>query len=178
MQHTVGIAEMKVARGADDLIITHALGSCLGITAYDPTARVGGLLHAMLPQGSLNAEKAAENPYMFVDTGLPRLFEACYRAGAIKNRMIITVAGGAAMKSVGGGGDDFFQIGKRNIIMLRKTLWSEGILVKASDVGGAVARTLTLEISTGEVVTRSGATATVLLPARPNAVAVAEGRKP
>lgn len=178
MQHTVGIAEMKVARGADDLIITHALGSCLGITAYDPTARVGGLLHAMLPQGSLNTEKAVENPYMFVDTGLPRLFEACYRQGAIKNRLVITVSGGAAMKSVGGGGDDFFQIGKRNIVMLRKTLWNEGILLKASDVGGDVARTLTLDISSGEVVTRTGTTSSVLLPARAHAVAAAEGRKP
>ena len=165
MQVTVGIAEMKVSKGADDLIITHALGSCLGITAYDPQTRVGGMLHAMLPQGSMNTEKAVDNPYMFVDTGLPRLFEACLRAGAVKNRLMITVAGGAAMKS-SGGGDDFFQIGKRNIVMLRKTLWSEGILLKAADVGGGFARTLTIEIATGEVVTRTGSTATVLLPAR------------
>jgi chemotaxis receptor (MCP) glutamine deamidase CheD len=110
VQVTVGIAEMKVSKGAEDLIITHALGSCLGITAYDPMTRVGGMLHAMLPQGSLNADKAVENPYMFVDTGLPRLFEACLRAGAAKNRLIITVAGGAAMKS-NGGGEDFFRSG-------------------------------------------------------------------
>jgi chemotaxis protein CheD len=106
---------------------------------------------------------------MFVDTGLPRLFEACLRAGAAKNRLIITVAGGAAMKS-NGGGEDFFQIGKRNIVMLRKTLWSEGIMLKASDVGGGAARTLTIEIGTGEVVTRTGTASTVLLPAR-NSVA-------
>jgi chemotaxis protein CheD len=165
MHVTVGIAEMKVSKGAEDLIITHALGSCLGVTAYDPMARVGGMLHAMLPQGSMNTEKAVDNPYMFVDTGLPRLFEACLRAGAAKNRLVITVAGGAAMKA-SGGGDDFFQIGKRNIVMLRKTLWSEGIMLKAADVGGGFARTLTIEISTGEVVTRTGTTATVLLPAR------------
>jgi chemotaxis protein CheD len=165
VQLTVGIAEMKVSKGAEDLIITHALGSCLGITAYDPMTRVGGMLHAMLPQGSLNADKAVENPYMFVDTGFPRLLEACLRSGAAKNRLIITVAGGAAMKS-NGGGDDFFQIGKRNIVMLRKTLWAEGIMLKASDVGGGFARTLTIEIATGEVVTRTGTNSTVLLPAK------------
>jgi chemotaxis protein CheD len=169
MHVTVGIAEMKVATRTEDLIITHALGSCLGITAYDPMARIGGMLHAMLPQGSLNTDKAVENPYMFVDTGLPRLFEACQRAGAAKNRLVITVAGGAAMKS-NGGGDDFFQIGKRNIVMLRKTLWAEGLMLKASDVGGGFARTLTIEINTGEVVTRTGTNSTVLLPAR-NSVA-------
>ena len=65
-----------------------------------------------------------------------------------------------------GGGDDFFQIGKRNIVMLRKTLWAEGIMLKASDVGGGFARTLTIEIGTGEVVTRTGTNSTVLLPAK------------
>ena len=73
MQHTVGIAEMKVARGSDDLSITHAWGRSLGIAADDPKARAGGLLHAMLPQGSLKTAKSVEKPYIFVDTAMPSL---------------------------------------------------------------------------------------------------------
>jgi chemotaxis protein CheD len=68
---------MKVG-AAEDLLVTHALGSCLGLMVYDPEARVGGLLHAMLPLSKINPEKARSNPFMFVDTGVPRLFRAIY----------------------------------------------------------------------------------------------------
>ena len=63
---------MLVSKEVGDEIITYALGSCLGITAYDPVAKVGGLLHVMLPLSSIDPGKASQRPYMFVDTGLPR----------------------------------------------------------------------------------------------------------
>jgi len=162
MHISVGIGEMGVANRAEDSVITHALGSCLGVTAFDPVTHVGGMLHAMLPQGSLNPEKAAKVPCMFVDTGLPHLLDACLRSGAAKSRLIMTVAGGAAMQGILGGGQDFFEIGKRNIVMLRRVLWTHGLMLKASDVGGSVARTLSLELATGEVVTRTGSVSSVL----------------
>ena len=71
---------MKVGEGGD-LIVTHALGSCLGLTVYDPVIRVGGLLHAMLPLSRINPQKALMKPFMFVDTGVPKLFQALYDVG-------------------------------------------------------------------------------------------------
>ena len=71
MIQKVGIAEMKVSGQRGDIIITHALGSCLGIAAYDPMACVGGLLHVMLPLSAIDPVKAERNPLMFVDTGFP-----------------------------------------------------------------------------------------------------------
>jgi len=65
---------MKISDREDDVLITYALGSCLGIAIYDPVARIGGLLHVMLPLSTIDPAKAAENPFMFVDTGVPRLF--------------------------------------------------------------------------------------------------------
>ena len=44
----VGIGDMKLNRG-EGRIITYALGSCIGITFYDPAIRLGALLHIMLP---------------------------------------------------------------------------------------------------------------------------------
>ena len=70
MRHIVQVGDMKVGKRGD-LIITHALGSCLGLMVYDPEAQVGGLLHAMLPLSKINLEKAKANPFMFVDTGVP-----------------------------------------------------------------------------------------------------------
>lgn len=149
MRHIVGVADMKISEHHDDQLITYALGSCLGITIYDPVAHVGGMLHVMLPLSTIDPSKAAENPSMFVDTGVPRLFLGCYKAGAQKQRLIVKVAGGASVHS--NADEDHFQIGKRNVVMLRKLLWKNGVLLKAHDVGGTVSRTMMLDINTGDV---------------------------
>ena len=77
MRHVIAVGDMKVGRSGD-LLVTHALGSCLGLMIYDPAAQVGGLLHAMLPLSKINPEKAQANPFMFVDTGVPALFRTLY----------------------------------------------------------------------------------------------------
>ena len=146
MKHTVGVADMKIADAPGDIIVTHALGSCLGIAAYDPHAHVGGLLHVMLPQSSINPEKAAVNPYMFVDSGLPAFFHRLYDAGGAKGRMVVKVAGGSNVQAMT---EDRFAIGKRNHVLLRKIFWQNNILIAAEDVGGTRPRTMYLEIGTG-----------------------------
>ena len=74
-RHVVGVAEMKVSNQPNDVLVTHALGSCLGIAVHDSVARVGGIFHVMLPTASVNPGKANENPFMFVDTGTPLFFK-------------------------------------------------------------------------------------------------------
>lgn len=140
---------MKISAAADDTLITYALGSCLGISVYDPIAKVGGLLHAMLPVSSVNPEKAQQNPFVFVDTGVPQLFKAAYAAGARKERIVLKVAGGATMKE--NEADDQFQIGKRNFTMLRKLLWKNNVLIESYNVGENYSRTMWLDVATGEV---------------------------
>ena len=95
MRLTVDIADMKVTNQPGDVLVTYALGSCLGIAIHDPLTSVGGLLHVMLPLSTIDPNKAKNNPYMFVDTGVPKLFLAAYQAGAKKERLIVKVAGGA-----------------------------------------------------------------------------------
>jgi chemotaxis protein CheD len=156
MKHVVNVADMKASMNREDAFITYALGSCLGITIYDPIACVGGMLHAMLPQSSVDPQKAAANPYMFVDTGVPKLFQECQKLGGRKERLILKVAGGAC--ALGNEEDDYFKIGQRNIIMLRKLLWKNGVLIAAHDVGGGHPRTMTLEMASGDVLLRIGST--------------------
>lgn len=150
MKQIIGIADMKVSKQPDDVLITYALGSCLGIAVYDEVAKVGGLLHVMLPVSSVNPAKAADNPLMFVDTGVPELFKACYKAGAKKERMVVKVAGGASLQNNAEG--DQFQIGKRNFLMLRKLLWKNNVLIESFDVGENFSRTMSLDLATGDVV--------------------------
>ena len=146
MKHIVGVADMKVASGEGDVIVTHALGSCLGIAVHDPVSHVGALLHVMLPQASVNPDKARVNPYMFVDAGLPQFFRKIYDAGGVKGRLVVRVAGGANVQNRE---DDRFAIGKRNYIMLKKMLWQNGIMIRGEDVGGSVARTMYLDVDSG-----------------------------
>ncbi|HEU4630508.1 MAG TPA: chemotaxis protein CheD [Gemmatimonadaceae bacterium] len=147
---TVGMADLRVSADPLDRLVTYALGSCLGIAVYDPVARVGGLLHVMLPLSSVDAERARVNPALCVDTGVPELFRACYRLGAKKPRMTVKVAGGAA--GTAPGQPDQFQIGKRNVLTLRKLLWKNGVLADAMDVGGhQLSRTMSLALADGTV---------------------------
>jgi chemotaxis protein CheD len=147
----VGISDLKVSNKADDVIITYALGSCIGIAIFDPIARVGGLLHYMLPESSLDSAKASENPEMFADTGIPLLFKSCYKLGAEKKRIIIKAAGGASILD----DTNFFRIGQKNIMAMRKIFWKNNVMINKEDTGLNYNRTVRLEISTGKVFIRS-----------------------
>ena len=157
----VGIADMIVTAVGDDELVTYALGSCLGVSVHDPVAGVGGLLHVMLPSSEIDPDRAAANPFRFVDTGVPELFRACYRAGAAKDRLVVKIAGG----SFGAESEetDRFQVGKRNILTLRKLLWKNGIMIRGEDVGGhRTSRNLRLRVGTGEVIVKVNGRKTVL----------------
>jgi chemotaxis protein CheD len=152
-RRVVGIAEMIISSDPRELVVTYALGSCLGITIYDPVARIGGLLHLMLPQASISPDKAAANPFMFADTGIPKLFLESYQHGARKERLIVSGAGGATFSRHEG---DEAAIGQRNVTMLRKLLWKNGVLMKKHDFGGNEPRNLSLDVRTGEVTVSFG----------------------
>ena len=148
MKLVVGVADMRVSERPGDVLVTHGLGSCLGVTAYDAEARVGGMLHVMLPMSRVNPDKAAAAPCMFVDTGVPLLFRRLYAAGAVKSRLVVKVAGGAAIHA---GAADRFAVGTRNYTILKKMFWKSGVLIDAEDVGGRAARTMFLEMGSGRV---------------------------
>ena len=146
----VSIADMKISDCPDDLVVTYALGSCLGVAIYDHVAKVGGMMHCMLPLGRVDPQKAESNPPMFVDTGIPLLFNEVYRLGAQKNRLIVKVAGCSQLL------DDkkLFEIGQRNYTVFRKILWKNSILISGEHIGGSFSRTLFLDMATGEVIVR------------------------
>jgi len=149
----VGISDCKVGSKAEDTLITYALGSCIGVVVYDPIAKVGGLLHYMLPDSALDSAKAQQNPFMFADTGIPKLIEAVKAIGGQTKRMAVRLAGGAQVLDSQG----TFQIGKRNYLAARKILWKAGMLIAAEAVGGEVSRTTRLEVATGRMWIREGA---------------------
>lgn len=153
MVYTVGVADLKISADTADLLITYALGSCLGVAVYDFRLKRAGLLHCMLPDSNIDRAKAAANPYLYVDTGMKAVLDYFYRNGSRKSDLIIRVAGGSSSKE--NENEDFFQIGRRNFVSLRKYLWNEGLMLKAYDVGGYGSRTVTLEVENGKMIIKS-----------------------
>jgi chemotaxis protein CheD len=140
----VSIGDCHVVSDPESSLITYALGSCIAIAIYDPVSCVGGLLHYLLPDSTIDLEKAARNPFLFADTGIPALFRLAYSMGAVKSRLRVTAAGGAqAFKS------EAFQIGKRNQLAMKKILWRAGVLLHNEELGGRHSRTIRMEMSTG-----------------------------
>ena len=150
MRHVIVVGDMKTGKQGD-ILVTHALGSCLGLMIFDPVAGVGGLLHAMLPLSKINPEKAQQNPYMFVDTGVPALFKEVYALGGEKKRLVVKAAGcGNPL-----GKNEMFKIGERNFTVLKKLLWKNSVMLKAQDVGGTVSRTVHFDMDGGSTIITS-----------------------
>lgn len=143
----VDIADMKIAAGEENEITTYALGSCIGVSIFDPVSHVGGILHYMLPEASINPNKARENPFMFADTGIPMFFRQAYKCGAVRSRLSIKLVGGANVMD----SSNYFNIGKRNYLAARKLLYKNNILITSELVGGISGKTMHLHLNDGRV---------------------------
>lgn len=149
--YVVGVADMVASNQANAEIVTYSLGSCLGVAVFDPVRKAGGLLHLMLPDSNIDTAKAQASPYMFVDTGVPRLFHAVYGLGGEKSRLLVKVAGGAQFLDE----KQVFNIGQRNIAALQQIFARNNISPQAQDTGGTTSRTMRLDLATGKVTIQS-----------------------
>lgn len=140
---------MKMLQGTG-VLITFALGSCIGLCFHDPKLRLGALLHVMLP---LNMETGRTHPLKYADTGIRETLKQMEARGASRSRMTVKIAGGAKMFEIVGGG--LGNIGQRNIESVHTILKRENIRLLAENVGGSVARTLLFDVASGQGCIRS-----------------------
>jgi chemotaxis protein CheD len=143
----VNVSDAKLSNSLEDVIATYSLGSCIGVSLYDPVVKLGGMLHFQLPSSSLHADRARQVPTMFADTGMSHLLAHMEAHGAMRKRMKVKLAGGAQIL------DDaaMFNIGKRNHAAIRKILWMQGMFIDGEDIGGTAPRHLYLKVADGEV---------------------------
>ncbi|HEY8995975.1 MAG TPA: chemotaxis protein CheD [Lacunisphaera sp.] len=143
----VGVGDMAASNNASTTLSTYALGSCIGVIAYDPGVKCGGILHLMLPESSVSPQKALTQPAMFADTGLPLLFKALVGLKAERSRLKLFIVGGASVIA----GQDPFKIGERNTRFTLDFIAQNRLNVVKTDTGGVVNRTVHLELGTGNV---------------------------
>ena len=146
----VGIADGKIAK-SPAVLISYALGSCVGICLYDHQLKVAGMLHILLPYQKVAVNQS--NVYQFADTGIKKLVQELQKGYGVKReRLTAKIAGGAEM----------FQqaqaetgIGEKNIKAVKAALKSEGIPIAAEDIGKSYGRTIVFLAQTGTLEVRS-----------------------
>lgn len=147
MIKVIGIGEMAMSNNTDDKLKTFALGSCVGITAYSPSRKVGGLIHIALPTPS-RIEDMDKRFCYYATTGIPFFFEQLSKEyGCLKNELIIRIFGGADSIRK----DDTFNVGKKNLEITRKILNDLNLGIHYSETGSNVSRTIELDVASGDI---------------------------
>lgn len=142
----VGVGDCQTSRDPESIIATYALGSCIGVTAYDPTHRVGGLLHAMLPDSRIHGQNV-ERPAMFVNTGMLELCNKLKTMGADPLHCEWKIFGGAQVMQA----DSYFRIGEKNVYSFTHLAEQWRLRVSTWEVQGQHNRTIKLHLGTGKV---------------------------
>jgi chemotaxis protein CheD len=141
----IGIGEAAAALPPIETLVTHALGSCVALCLWCPLSHVAGMLHYLLPESTLNPERALLQPATFADTGVPLLLEAVLRLGASRSRLDVKLFGGARVASSN------LDIGRCNVDAARALMSQHGLFVRAEATGGTDVRTIALSVATGKV---------------------------
>ena len=147
----VGMADLNTCK-SPDVITTLGLGSCIGLTLYDPVTKIGGMVHYMLPDST--QVRNHENIAKFADTGIEELLKRVIAAGANKTRLVAKIAGGAQMFETTGV-SSIGNIGARNAEAAKQILKQKGIRLVAEDTGLNYGRTVELHCETGEFYIKS-----------------------
>jgi len=143
----VGIGDIIVSSKPGEVVKTFALGSCVAMMMYDTNSKIAGMIHIAHPASKISPEKAATLPGYFADTGIPILIKKMQSKGAKKSSTWIKLAGGAnVVENI-----TVFDIGRQNILQIKKLLWQRGLGAIKEDIGGKISRTVSLEVDTGEI---------------------------
>ncbi len=143
----VGMADLKICK-SPDVLTTIGLGSCIGIAIYDPTTKISGLAHIMLPDSTQIRNNT--NIAKFADTGIQKLYDDMIKAGANKSKLVAKIAGGAKMFELSNTNSQSINIGDKNAMASRQKLKELGIPLIAEDTGLNFGRTVELYSETGE----------------------------
>lgn len=145
---------MRASNVPNAVISTLGLGSCLGITAYDPQLGIGGLLHAMLPDSKRHG--VAKPPVaMYLDVAVPAFTESLVKLGADMHRLEFKIFGGAQILQ----SNEYFSIGRQNVEMMKQLVARHQLRVKTWEIGGQTNRSIELYTGNGRVLLR--------MPSRP-----------
>lgn len=141
----VGIAEANIVFH-DKVLVTYALGSCVGVCLYEKNMKLAGMIHVLLP--SFRFSDQFNNIYKYADSGIPQLVKRMEFFGAKRQNLVAKIAGGAEMFRTE---ETKTGIGKRNIIAVKETLHKLEIPIVAEDTGSHYGRSIWFSCQDGSL---------------------------
>jgi chemotaxis protein CheD len=147
----VGMADLQTGRHPC-ILTTLGLGSCVGVALYDPSRKVVGLAHIMLPSSTQARNKS--NIAKFADTAIAKLVNDMVNIGASKSSIVAKLAGGAQMFSFNDT-PEMLRIGSRNVTAAKEVLNFLGIPIIAEDTGGDYGRTVEINSENGKLLIKT-----------------------
>jgi chemotaxis protein CheD len=145
---TVSMADLQVCNDDAAVLAAYALGSCIGVAVWDPTSRIGGMMHVMLPSSQTGGSSGWARPAMFADTAVPLLVGRLVQLGCAKENLVVKIAGGGQLLAE----SKQLAIGSRNVVAVRAAFAAQQLEVTGEDVGGTKSRSLKMHVGTGRVV--------------------------
>jgi len=143
----IGVGEIVVSKNPDNVLVT-SLGSCVAVIMLAPGICGAGLAHVALPSSSVNIEQSRIKPGYYADTGIARLLGAMDKLhGGKRGRLLVKLVGGANIMDP----DNTFDIGKRNVLAIKKILWENRLGVLVEDLGEDISRNVRVRVDTGQV---------------------------
>ena len=147
----VQMAQMVISQ-SPSVLVTKGLGSCLGITFFDPLKKIGAMAHPMLPDFS--KARSQSNPSRFVNSVITNTLEELKKKGCSPSKLEIKMFGGAHMFSFINT-DSVLNVGQKNIEMALAVFKDLGMNILCQEVGGTFGRTIFLNLETGKVLIRT-----------------------
>lgn len=147
----VQMAQMQIAQ-APGILVTRGLGSCLGITFYDPVKKLGAMAHPMLPD--IDKARVKSNPSRFVNSAIMSMIKEFEKMGSSRSHIVAKIFGGARMFSFINA-DSPLNVGQKNIEVAIATLKEAGIKMTGQEFGGTFGRTVEMNLEDGKVLVKT-----------------------
>lgn len=141
--------ELFITKNLRDVLKATRVATSIVVTLYDPSSRLGGMVHMALPDSQL-ARHPGDSELKYVDLALPKFIAEMLEKGMAKSSTQVKIIGGSQLFNFGSGGN-ILNVGTRNTITVRTILTREGLQIEKTETGGNKLRTVTLDMSNGTV---------------------------
>lgn len=129
------------------------LGSCVALTFFDPSSRVGAICHAVHPycQHMATCREYCGHCFVYVACAIPAMIEQLRFYGIDQKRMELKLFGGASLLNSRAPQSRYISVGRQNTEAAFAILQDRGLPLKVAEVGGGIGRKLIFDTASGNV---------------------------
>lgn len=148
----VGIGEYAISNNKDEMIVTHALGSCIALIIHCEKTKHTALAHIVLPdRHNYSKDLSLMKPGYFAEDIVPELIEFfTEKCKCSKAQLKIHIIGAADSMNK----NDVFKVGKKNADKVINIISQYNLNPSSVNIGGNVSRTVSVNVNDGNVIVK------------------------